>query len=87
MEFSSRRTPQWQDRWLCWGKSILIILLISEFLWCGSIANATAATMEQGKVLFEQSCASCHSIDGTGASFGPDLKTVTQRRDRDWLTR
>jgi mono/diheme cytochrome c family protein len=51
------------------------------------MANATAATMEQGKALFDQSCASCHSIDGTGASFGSDLKTVTQRRDRDWLVR
>jgi mono/diheme cytochrome c family protein len=47
--------------------------------------TATAATAEEGKTLFEQSCASCHSIDGSGASYGPDLKTVTQRRDRNWL--
>jgi putative heme-binding domain-containing protein len=49
------------------------------------MAIATAATVESGKTLFEQSCASCHSMDGSGASYGPDLKTVTQRRDRDWL--
>ncbi|GAB4207919.1 MAG: hypothetical protein Fur006_66270 [Coleofasciculaceae cyanobacterium] len=49
------------------------------------MANATAATVEEGKTLFEQSCASCHSMDGSGASYGPDLQTVTQKRDRDWL--
>jgi mono/diheme cytochrome c family protein len=49
--------------------------------------RATAASVEAGKTLFEQSCASCHSIDESGASYGPDLKTVTQRRDRDWLVR
>jgi mono/diheme cytochrome c family protein len=51
------------------------------------MATATAATVEDGKTLFEQSCASCHSLDGSGASYGPDLKTVTQRRDRNWLIR
>jgi mono/diheme cytochrome c family protein len=49
------------------------------------MAIATAATVESGKTLFEQSCASCHSMDGSGTSYGPDLQTVTQRRDRDWL--
>jgi protein SCO1 len=51
------------------------------------MTNATAATVEAGKTLFDQSCASCHSIDGSGTSYGPDLQTVTQRRDRDWLVR
>jgi mono/diheme cytochrome c family protein len=35
---------------------------------------------------FGQSCAGCHTIGG-GSLTGPDLKNVTQRRDRDWLVR
>ncbi len=33
---------------------------------------------------FGQNCAGCHTIGG-GALTGPDLKNVTQRRDRTWL--
>ena len=33
---------------------------------------------------FRQSCASCHTIGG-GRLTGPDLKDVTQRKDRAWL--
>lgn len=33
---------------------------------------------------FAQTCASCHSIGG-GRLVGPDLKDVTQRRDRAWV--
>jgi putative heme-binding domain-containing protein len=87
MELMSRLTQHWQRWWHCWGRSLLVILLTSGILWFGSMARATAATVESGKTLFEQSCASCHSMDGSGASYGPDLQTVTQRRDRDWLLR
>ncbi|GET35497.1 c-type cytochrome [Microseira wollei] len=87
MEFMSRLTQQWQRWWCCWGRSLLVMLLTSGILWFGSMATATAVTVEEGKTLFEQSCASCHSMDGSGASYGPDLQTVTQRRDRDWLVR
>ncbi|MBI4459280.1 MAG: cytochrome c [Acidobacteria bacterium] len=34
---------------------------------------------------FEENCTVCHTI-GEGPLAGPDLKDVTQRRDRDWLT-
>lgn len=33
---------------------------------------------------FRQSCASCHTVGG-GRLVGPDLKNVTQRKDRAWL--
>lgn len=33
---------------------------------------------------FRQSCASCHTVGG-GRLVGPDLKNVTQRKDRVWL--
>lgn len=85
MELMSRLTQQWQRWWRGWVKSLLVMLLTSGFLWFGSMANATASTLDSGKTLFEQSCASCHSIDGSGTSYGPDLQNVTQRRDRNWL--
>lgn len=37
-----------------------------------------------GKTVFEQKCASCHSIGG-GKLVGPDLKGVTSQRPQDWL--
>ncbi|MBI4238337.1 MAG: cytochrome c [Deltaproteobacteria bacterium] len=39
-----------------------------------------------GKTLFQQKCAACHSIGG-GKLVGPDLQGVVQKRDRAWLTR
>lgn len=44
-----------------------------------SVAD-TSATQE----LFQQSCAACHSI-GKGALAGPDLKGITDTRDREQL--
>ena len=44
---------------------------------------AQAAT--RGKAIFDQKCAGCHTI-GAGRTAGPDLKGVTQTRDRAWLT-
>jgi mono/diheme cytochrome c family protein len=35
---------------------------------------------------FRQNCASCHTIGG-GRLTGPDLKNVSQRKDRPWLAR
>lgn len=35
---------------------------------------------------FRQHCFSCHTIGG-GNLTGPDLKNVTERQDREWLTR
>jgi protein SCO1 len=39
-----------------------------------------------GKHLFQTRCAACHTI-GQGDQVGPDLRGVTGRRDRAWLTR
>lgn len=44
---------------------------------------ATAAGNEAATV-FRQNCMSCHTIGG-GKLVGPDLKHVTQRKDRAWL--
>lgn len=37
-----------------------------------------------GAQIFQQKCASCHTIGG-GPLVGPDLQGVTQRRDLEWL--
>ncbi|MBT3321295.1 MAG: c-type cytochrome [Anaerolineae bacterium] len=37
-----------------------------------------------GKDIFDESCASCHSI-GDGIIVGPDLQGVLDRRDRAWV--
>jgi len=39
-----------------------------------------------GQDLFQNRCASCHTL-GKGYLLGPDLKTVTLRRERFWLFR
>jgi mono/diheme cytochrome c family protein len=46
----------------------------------------TTTLTEPGQAIFEQKCKSCHSIGG-GRIVGPDLKGVTERRERDWLIR
>lgn len=35
---------------------------------------------------FRQNCANCHTVGG-GRLTGPDLKGVTERREREWLVR
>ncbi len=39
-----------------------------------------------GQALFVKACAACHTI-GQGDRVGPDLKDVSQRRERSWLLR
>jgi len=43
-------------------------------------------TLDRGEYTFANHCAACHTIGG-GDHFGPDLRGVHQRRDRDWLAR
>jgi mono/diheme cytochrome c family protein len=46
---------------------------------------ARAQTAAEGQALFGSKCYSCHNI-GSGDKQGPDLKGVTNRRTREWLT-
>src|SRR5690349_20895219 len=41
---------------------------------------------EPGQVLFKKLCAPCNTI-GVGDRAGPDLRDITARRERDWLTK
>ena len=51
-----------------------------------SYAEARPLSIDKGQFLFQSRCEACHTIGG-GDRLGPDLKGVTQRRDRTWLTR
>ncbi|MCF6285158.1 MAG: cytochrome c [Candidatus Hydrogenedentes bacterium] len=56
-----------------------LTLVLGVLLACASVqAQETAA-------YFKQNCMSCHTIGG-GKLTGPDLKGVTERKDREWLT-
>lgn len=50
-----------------------------------TLAPGSAAGQETADY-FKRNCANCHTIGG-GRLTGPDLKNVTARRDRDWITR
>ncbi|WP_210191636.1 SCO family protein [Rhodomicrobium vannielii] len=41
---------------------------------------------QAGEALYMRGCAICHSI-GDGNAIGPDLKDLTKRRERAWLSR
>lgn len=39
----------------------------------------------RGRVVFEKSCASCHRVNGNGASIGPELSSINTKFDRETL--
>ena len=51
----------------------------------GSLSHAVQAqSIQEGQTLFGTKCYSCHNIGG-GDKTGPDLKSVTTRRTKQWL--
>jgi mono/diheme cytochrome c family protein len=48
------------------------------------LGSATTARGQDTPDYFRQNCVTCHTIGG-GRLTGPDLKHVTQRKDREWL--
>ena len=50
----------------------------------GLLATAPLLCAQDASEFFRQNCVSCHTIGG-GRLTGPDLKSVTQRKDRAWL--
>ncbi len=50
------------------------------------LLTASAYAADEAALYFRQNCMSCHTIGG-GRLVGPDLKDVTQRKDRAWLQR
>lgn len=53
----------------------------------GSLTLAPSSAFGQETAdYFKRNCANCHTIGG-GRLTGPDLKNVTERKEREWLTR
>jgi len=49
-----------------------------------TLARPGAANPSRGRVVFQQVCATCHTLFGEGAKIGPDL-TGSDRRNLDYL--
>lgn len=58
---------------------LLLFTLLSVLL------SPLAMSAQDAAAFFKQNCMSCHTIGG-GRLTGPDLKGVTDRKDRAWLT-
>src|SRR5690606_2738460 len=58
---------------------------VGVWVAAGVAMAGTAMGMEPAAD-FKQNCMSCHTVGG-GRLVGPDLKDVTERKDREWLTR
>ncbi len=54
--------------------------------WMLILLLPSAAPAQDAASDFQQNCAACHSIGG-GPLMGPDLRDISQRRDRAWLVR
>lgn len=58
--------------------------LILLFFLAGSIGVGPATGQPKGETLFQNKCASCHTVGG-GRLVGPDLAGVEDRRPEDWI--
>jgi len=59
------------------GATAILLLVLAS-------ASAAQAPSEETVDYFRLNCANCHTIGG-GRLIGPDLKGVTERRQREWL--
>ena len=64
--------------------SIVALAMIAG-IWTPAVANAAGTDAEAGNKIFQEKCTACHTL-GKGPLVGPDLKGVTARRPREWLT-
>ncbi len=66
-----------------WKSARRFFLALGCTLAVWTLDPATAQA-DPGKERFTKICAACHTVGG-GKLVGPDLKGVTERRDREWL--
>lgn len=60
-------------------KLLVPVILIAIFLFSGGVL-----AQPDGKALFKQNCAACHTVDNSKL-VGPGLKGISERRKEDWL--
>lgn len=66
------------------GRSCGFLWRKAASVFCITIVMSAAALGQDPSSDFRSNCMSCHTIGG-GRLTGPDLKNVTQRKDRAWL--
>src|ERR1044071_4779332 len=54
------------------------------YIICFAALAAGTGRAQEAADFFRQNCISCHTVGG-GRLTGPDLKNVTQRKEREWL--
>lgn len=65
------------------GVSFLALAIAAHTLLLTGVARADTA---EAKKIFTTRCMACHTF-GKGVKVGPDLKGVTERRQRDWIVK
>jgi protein SCO1 len=87
-------TGQWMRLPLTADPNYLVVEVNNTFYPGWSVGKSLKSIAEAprpevfgpGQLLFHNRCAACHTF-GKGGHLGPDLKGVTERRQRDWLVR
>jgi cytochrome oxidase Cu insertion factor (SCO1/SenC/PrrC family)/mono/diheme cytochrome c family protein len=63
--------PAWRDR-------------VRQVPHTSAMNTGVAMSLQPGQAMYKKICTPCHTI-GVGDRVGPDLRGVTERRDRTWL--
>jgi len=69
-------------RWLVFDRIVPVAAIVGLLLAIG----VQPAHAQDRVADFKTNCLSCHTIGG-GRLVGPDLKNVSERKDREWLAR
>jgi mono/diheme cytochrome c family protein len=68
----------------CLHRTSALLALVSLFLWISVSVFADNDSAGRGEQVFGAKCSPCHTIGG-GRKVGPDLKGITEERQRDWI--
>lgn len=63
--------PKWRDQ-------------VRQVTHTNAMNTGIAMSQQPGQAMYKKVCAGCHTI-GVGDRVGPDLRGITERRDRAWL--
>jgi nitrate reductase gamma subunit len=66
------------------ARALRVAIVAVAFVGAGLSARTAGADAAEAKKIFNTRCTACHTF-GKGVKVGPDLKGVTERRQRAWL--